>query len=352
MLLFLPLFSLAQNGFVINGNIAGITDGTEVKLTHSQDNNVVVAKGTVKGSVFNIKGNVPEPGLYFLAVGNEQPQHIYLENTSIKVSGTKKDIKNIKIEGSKSHEDFDVFRKTFNPLIGELSASAALINKTEDEKKRALLMEKYDSIVNRVETEVGNFVKSRPSSYVSPFLLFVTAQVADDPFLMEQRYNMLDENIRNSQIGKSLAEFIAYNKVGAVGTDAMDFVQNDVNGNPVSLSSFKGKYVLIDFWASWCKPCREENPNVVKAFQKFHDKNFTVLGVSLDREKEPWIKAIEKDNLTWTQVSDLQFWNNAAAMLYRVQGIPQNYLIDPNGKIIAKNLRGEELQQRLEALLK
>jgi peroxiredoxin len=168
---------------------------------------------------------------------------------------------------------------------------------------------------------------------------------------MEQHYNSLAENVRTSNIGKSLAEQIAQSKIGAIGTEAMDFTQNDPEGKPISLSSFRGKYVLIDFWASWCKPCRVENPNVVKAYNKFSSKNFTVFGVSLDREKEPWIKAIEKDGLVWPQVSDLQFWQNSAAVLYRVQGIPQNFLIDPNGKIVAKNLRGEELEAKLCELL-
>ncbi|MES2809852.1 MAG: TlpA disulfide reductase family protein, partial [Bacteroidota bacterium] len=142
-------------------------------------------------------------------------------------------------------------------------------------------------------------------------------------------------------------------KVTAIGALAPDFTQPDADGKLIKLSSFKGKYVLIDFWASWCGPCRAENPNVVKAYQKYKSKNFTILGVSLDRpnDKEGWLNAVKKDGLEWTQVSDLKYWSNAAAALYYVQSIPANFLLDPNGKIIAKNLRGTDLDDKLAEVL-
>ena len=341
-----------QPGFRVEGHIRGVEDKSMISLTDANKPGDTLAQARVKAGVFVLTGRLSEPNLVNLNfISAKKKTSLFIGNENITINGDLDNLTGIQVKGSPSETDFLAFQQIFNPYFAQVNQLSQLANSPEGVDKKDSIGNAYRFTVMSIQVKVDSFIYLRKSSYVSPFLLVVVNQFSDDVFLLERRFQSLSPEVQQGMYGKYLREQIDNGKIGAVGSEAEDFTQNDTSGNPVSLSSFKGKYVLIDFWASWCKPCRMENPNVVAAYERFKSKNFTVLGVSLDRSREAWIKAIQDDGLIWPQVSDLKFWNNAVAQQYRVQQIPQNILIDPNGKIVGKNLRGTDLDSRLCALL-
>ena len=362
----------AQKGFTISGDVSKVKDPiAKVYLNYYADGKSTMDSAEVKDGKFSFTGTLTDPVMGSLRAKyqevpgaksikaisyNRDIKQVFLENSKIKVSSVDS-FANATIKGSKSHAAY----VSWTDLTKEETAQSAALNKEYSEyykKKDQAGMDRIDAAFDKL-TEQKNiknkqYLKDNASSPIAMFVLKQYAGYdinADD---VEPLFLALPEVLRASPAGKDMSEKIETAKKTGIGKMAMEFTQNDTLGNPVSLSSFRGKYVLIDFWASWCGPCRQENPNVVKAFNAYNGKGFTVLGVSLDQPtaKDKWMKAIHDDNLTWTQVSDLKYWKNDVAMQYGIQAIPQNFLIDPQGKIVGKNLRGEALNKKLAELFK
>jgi len=354
LILSIALFACTQQkGFKINVNLEG-ADGQILLEQRIAGEWVSVDTAEVVDGVAVLEGEVDYPGVYYISVAGERSKTmVFVENTTMNVSGKADSIYLATVTGSATHDEYNVVNNRIQEISKEYMAlyqESRSATAAGDTIKAKELMDKVNELYESTTTLQEEFIKENPASYVTPYLLSRTqhGKEADE---LEAIVARLDPKLDSVQSVIDIKVKIEKLKRVAVNQIAPDFMQNDTEGNSVKFSDIysKNELTLLDFWAAWCGPCRRENPNIVAVYNDFKDKGFSVFGVSLDRDKDAWLKAIEDDQLTWDHVSDLAYWQNAAAQLYAVSSIPHSLLVDKTGKIIAKDKSEDELREAVAA---
>ena len=363
ILVFLGLFGNSENltaqalsKLHLAGTIKGVAEGTEVHLVSSTLQGWSIPPAKVVKATFNLEAELPQPDLFVLTIGSLQDEkalrfQVFLDNEIVELA-IDATANSIQLISGASPVAFTELMQSFGPQFDNLSSISRQRQVSGGSGFYSdSLAKAWDKQLAEIAQGIGPFVQKHPNTAVSAFLLSTVWPLYNNVQQMDGWLGLMGPVAKESIFAKSLDEQMGSERTLGYGQVAPDFIQADPDGKQVSLKDFRGKYVLVDFWASWCGPCRQENPNVVQAFQKYKNKNFTVIGVSLDRDKPRWLQAISDDQLTWPHVSDLKFWQNEVAKLYKVSSIPQNYLLDPEGRIIGKNLRGAALEEFLAKTL-
>ena len=340
----------AQSGYKVTGTVEGMPEGKAIIATVNGSSLDTLAKADVKNGSFEFTGNVSEPtGAYIMVIGQRGAIPFMLENANITVNAGQAGLTVTGSEGQKIYDQFMAINTTTQQEAMKLQQEYQAAN--GDQAKMQAVQEAYAKLMTDAQAKETELIKANPDSYVSTFVI-VSSMGQMEYEQLKERYNLLGEKAKASAQGKAIAAQIAKLESTAIGQIAPNFTITTPEGESISLYDIKGKVKLIDFWASWCGPCRGENPHVVEIYKEYHPKGLEIFGVSLDNNKEAWVKAIADDGLVWKHGSDLKGWQSAPAQLYSVSGIPHTVLLDENNKIIAKNLRGDELKQKIAELLK
>ena len=363
--LLLSAISIAQGNkkaaYEITGELRGLNNDSVILFINNYDGNGLRQQldtiiTVAKKNKFYFKGKIANPSNARVLIGGVKSRRsfsLFIEKGKIKISGTVDSLDNITVTGTMSNNDQTSSRAVTEKIYNSIKALRLELKDKQpnlDDYKNitTTISKKFDSI----QLYELDFIKTHPRSLMSGSFLYVL-QDKIPLELLEELYSPMSNEIKQSGYGSIVREKIVARKRVIIGNPAPDFVSTDTSGKSIRLSSFRGKYVLLEFWANWCVPCRQQSPHLVDMYKKYSDKGFTIIQYSVDEKKdeEKWKAAIRKDQLTWTQIADLNGFENKVSKLYGVQPIPDNFLIDPSGKIIGRRVEGKELEEKLKKLL-